>query len=219
MQRRTTSQPRLNVVFEAGMAFGRSTTCWRWPVAGGRSAPRSASAPSRPSSARSGIASGISASRWRRTSAAPAAGPSKAPTSASRCTCSGRASTCAPPQVAVLLTGNGARYEEGAGFYADLERMAKAGWGWGWSRGTAPASARSRTGPGRSAAHPARGLLRLRHLHTRWSELQAGLARAPAAIRSQAAGAATEGTTQTVLSSSDQSTRLPRAGTQEMRSW
>jgi hypothetical protein len=34
-----------------------------------------------------------------------------------------------PPQVAVLLTGDGARYEEGAGFYADLERMAKAGWG------------------------------------------------------------------------------------------
>ncbi len=34
-----------------------------------------------------------------------------------------------PPQVAVLLTGDGARYEEGAGFYADLERMATAGWG------------------------------------------------------------------------------------------
>jgi len=34
-----------------------------------------------------------------------------------------------PPQVATLLTGDGAGYEEGAGFYADLERMARAGWG------------------------------------------------------------------------------------------
>jgi hypothetical protein len=34
-----------------------------------------------------------------------------------------------PPQVAVLLTGDGAGYEEGVGFYADLVRMAQAGWG------------------------------------------------------------------------------------------
>jgi hypothetical protein len=33
-----------------------------------------------------------------------------------------------PPQVAVLLTGDGAGYDEGAGFYADLERMAKCLW-------------------------------------------------------------------------------------------
>jgi len=34
-----------------------------------------------------------------------------------------------PPQIAVLLTGDGRGYEAGVGFYADLERMAKAGWG------------------------------------------------------------------------------------------
>ncbi|MDO8349392.1 MAG: NYN domain-containing protein [Planctomycetota bacterium] len=34
-----------------------------------------------------------------------------------------------PPQVAVLLTGDGAGYQTGAGFHADLERMHKAGWG------------------------------------------------------------------------------------------
>lgn len=34
-----------------------------------------------------------------------------------------------PPQVAVLLTGDGAGYEEGVGFYADLVRMAESGWG------------------------------------------------------------------------------------------
>lgn len=34
-----------------------------------------------------------------------------------------------PPQVAVLLTGDGAGYGEGAGFHADLERLHKAGWG------------------------------------------------------------------------------------------
>jgi len=33
------------------------------------------------------------------------------------------------PQIAVLLTGDGAGYREGAGFHADLERMQKAGWG------------------------------------------------------------------------------------------
>jgi hypothetical protein len=33
------------------------------------------------------------------------------------------------PQVAVLLTGDGAGYTDGAGFHADLERMQKAGWG------------------------------------------------------------------------------------------
>lgn len=35
----------------------------------------------------------------------------------------------APPQVAVLLTGDGAGYDEGAGFHADLERMHRHGWG------------------------------------------------------------------------------------------
>jgi hypothetical protein len=35
----------------------------------------------------------------------------------------------AAPAVAVLLTGDGAGYESGVGFYADLERMAKKGWG------------------------------------------------------------------------------------------
>src|SRR3972149_4890107 len=34
-----------------------------------------------------------------------------------------------PPQVAVLLSGDGAGYVSGAGFHADLERMHKAGWG------------------------------------------------------------------------------------------
>ena len=33
------------------------------------------------------------------------------------------------PAVAVLLTGDGAGYEDGAGFHADLERMARRGWG------------------------------------------------------------------------------------------
>ena len=34
-----------------------------------------------------------------------------------------------PPSVAVLLTGDGAGYNEGRGFHADLERMYKRGWG------------------------------------------------------------------------------------------
>lgn len=34
-----------------------------------------------------------------------------------------------PPVTAVLLTGDGAGYEDGVGFWADLERMSKAGWG------------------------------------------------------------------------------------------
>lgn len=34
-----------------------------------------------------------------------------------------------PPAVAVLLTGDGKGYEDGAGYHADLERMWKAGWG------------------------------------------------------------------------------------------
>jgi hypothetical protein len=34
-----------------------------------------------------------------------------------------------PPGVAVLLTGDGAGYDTGAGFHADLERMYKRGWG------------------------------------------------------------------------------------------
>jgi hypothetical protein len=33
------------------------------------------------------------------------------------------------PGVAVLLTGDGAGYDSGAGFHADLERMQKKGWG------------------------------------------------------------------------------------------
>lgn len=33
------------------------------------------------------------------------------------------------PAVAVLLTGDGAGYDDGVGFHADLERMAEAGWG------------------------------------------------------------------------------------------
>ena len=33
------------------------------------------------------------------------------------------------PSVAVLLTGDGAGYADGVGFYADLERMANRGWG------------------------------------------------------------------------------------------
>lgn len=34
-----------------------------------------------------------------------------------------------PPGVAVLLTGDGAGYMEGVGFFADLERMHRCGWG------------------------------------------------------------------------------------------
>lgn len=42
------------------------------------------------------------------------------------------------PQIAVLMTGDGAGYDDGVGFHADLERMSKAGWGievvtWGTS--------------------------------------------------------------------------------------
>ena len=33
------------------------------------------------------------------------------------------------PQIAVLLTGDGAGYDDGVGFHADLERMQKSGWG------------------------------------------------------------------------------------------
>jgi len=33
------------------------------------------------------------------------------------------------PEVAVLLTGDGAGYEDGVGFHADLERLQKRGWG------------------------------------------------------------------------------------------
>jgi len=33
------------------------------------------------------------------------------------------------PQVVVLMTGDGAGYEDGVGFHADLERMYEAGWG------------------------------------------------------------------------------------------
>jgi hypothetical protein len=33
------------------------------------------------------------------------------------------------PQIAVLLTGDGAGYDEGIGFHADLERMHESGWG------------------------------------------------------------------------------------------
>ena len=33
------------------------------------------------------------------------------------------------PQVAVLMTGDGAGYDDGAGFHADMERMHFAGWG------------------------------------------------------------------------------------------
>jgi NYN domain-containing protein len=33
------------------------------------------------------------------------------------------------PSIAVLLTGDGAGYDDGAGFHADLERMARQGWG------------------------------------------------------------------------------------------
>jgi len=36
---------------------------------------------------------------------------------------------CERPQVAVLLTGDGAGYEDGVGFHADLRRMADKGWG------------------------------------------------------------------------------------------
>lgn len=34
-----------------------------------------------------------------------------------------------PPEVAVLLTGDGAGYSDGTGFHADLERMYQSGWG------------------------------------------------------------------------------------------
>ncbi|MCI0380484.1 MAG: NYN domain-containing protein [Gemmataceae bacterium] len=34
-----------------------------------------------------------------------------------------------PPAVAVLLTGDGAGYDTGVGYHADLERMSKTGWG------------------------------------------------------------------------------------------
>jgi hypothetical protein len=34
-----------------------------------------------------------------------------------------------PPGVAVLMTGDGAGYDQGVGFHADLERLADAGWG------------------------------------------------------------------------------------------
>jgi hypothetical protein len=41
-----------------------------------------------------------------------------------------RAATDNPePQIAVLMTGDGAGYDDGVGFHADLERMHKAGWG------------------------------------------------------------------------------------------
>ncbi|MEQ1574396.1 MAG: NYN domain-containing protein [Vicinamibacterales bacterium] len=40
-----------------------------------------------------------------------------------------RAVTDHPPGVAVLLTGDGAGYDEGIGYRADLERMHKHGWG------------------------------------------------------------------------------------------
>jgi len=33
------------------------------------------------------------------------------------------------PQIAVLLTGDGSGYDDGAGFHADLERMYNSGWG------------------------------------------------------------------------------------------
>lgn len=34
-----------------------------------------------------------------------------------------------PPGIAVLLTGDGAGYDTGAGYHADLERLQKSGWG------------------------------------------------------------------------------------------
>jgi hypothetical protein len=34
-----------------------------------------------------------------------------------------------PAEVAVVLTGDGAGYEDGVGYYADLQRMEKKGWG------------------------------------------------------------------------------------------
>lgn len=40
-----------------------------------------------------------------------------------------RALIDSPPKVAVLLTGDGKGFEDGQGFYADLHRMACAGWG------------------------------------------------------------------------------------------
>jgi len=33
------------------------------------------------------------------------------------------------PQIAVRLTGDGAGYDDGVGFHADIERMYAAGWG------------------------------------------------------------------------------------------
>ena len=33
------------------------------------------------------------------------------------------------PQIAVLMTGDGAGYDDGVGFHADMERMHAAGWG------------------------------------------------------------------------------------------
>jgi hypothetical protein len=33
------------------------------------------------------------------------------------------------PQIVVLMTGDGAGYDDGVGFHADMERMHKAGWG------------------------------------------------------------------------------------------
>lgn len=33
------------------------------------------------------------------------------------------------PQIAVLMTGDGAGYDDGVGFHADMERMHKSGWG------------------------------------------------------------------------------------------
>lgn len=35
---------------------------------------------------------------------------------------------CKEPQIAVLLTGDGAGYDDGVGFHADLERMHRSGW-------------------------------------------------------------------------------------------
>ncbi|MCP4675027.1 MAG: NYN domain-containing protein [Deltaproteobacteria bacterium] len=38
-------------------------------------------------------------------------------------------SDCRDPQVAVLMTGDGAGYDDGVGFHADMERMHRNGWG------------------------------------------------------------------------------------------
>lgn len=40
-----------------------------------------------------------------------------------------RAALDHPPGIAVLVTGDGAGYENGVGFHADLERLHKRGWG------------------------------------------------------------------------------------------